>query len=398
MVMVKDLTQLTVKDLWKEVKDEDEWWGDIKGDTQRLIKRLLESAMDEEIIAQLQVARYQRSALRRSYRNGHRYRNLLTEFGLLDRIKVPRDRGGIYQPGLLKRYQRRQERVNEMVREMFLQGVSTRKVKEVLQPMLQVSLSAQSVSRIVRSLDGEVRHFHHRRLGDEYRYLFLDGITLKMKGIAGAKKRFVLCAYGITATGLREMVSFRQATAESEAQWEAFLRDLYERGLEGKQLRLITTDGCPGLHRALETVYPYIPWQRCWAHKLRNVASKLRRQNQEECLRQAKMIYLAESIKEARSRFRDWAKQWRNVEPKVVKCLEADMEEVLSFLSCPRVYWSKIRTINAIERAFREVRRRTRPMSCFQNSASVNRIIYGVTSHLNKAWKEKPLSKLTHYS
>ena len=398
MVMVKDMTQLTVKDLWKEVKDEEEWWGDLKEDTQRLIKRLLESAMDEEIIAQLQVVRYQRSRLRRSYRNGHRYRNLLTEFGLLDRIKVPRDRGGIYQPGLLKRYQRRQERVNEMVREMFLQGVSTRKVKEVLQPMLQVSLSAQSVSRIVRSLDGEVRQFHHRRLGDEYRYLFLDGITLKMKGIAGAKRRIVLCAYGITATGLREMVSFRQATAESEAQWEAFLRDLYERGLEGKQLRLITTDGCPGLHRALETVYPYIPWQRCWAHKLRNVASKLRRRNQEECLRQAKMVYLAESIREARSRFRDWAKQWRNVEPKAVKCLESDIEEMLSFLSCPSTHWSKIRTTNAIERAFREVRRRTRPMSCFQNSASVNRIIFGVISHLNKAWREKPLSQFTHYS
>jgi len=219
-----------------------------------------------------------------------------------------------------------------------------------------------------------------------------------MKGIAGAKKRLVLCAYGITATGLREMVSFRQATAESEAQWEAFLRDLYERGLEGKQLRLITTDGCPGLHRALETVYPYIPWQRCWAHKLRNVASKLRRRNQEECLRQAKMIYLAESIREARSRFRDWAKQWRNVEPKAVKCLEADIDEMLSFLSCPSTHWSKIRTTNAIERAFREVRRRTRPMSCFQNSASVNRIIFGVISHLNKAWKEKPLSQFTHYS
>jgi len=398
MVMVKDLTRLTVKDLWKEVKDEDDWWGDLKGDTLQLVKRLLESTMDEEIIAQLQVARYQRSGLRRGYRNGYRHRSLLTEFGLVDRIRVPRDRRGEYQPGLLERYQRRQGQVNEMVREMFLAGVSTRKVQEVLRPVLRESLSAQAVSRIVRSLDGEVRRFQRRRIRDDYRYLFLDGIVLKVKGAGGVKKRLVLCAYGITVNGLREMVSFRQATAESEAQWEAFLRDLYERGLEGKQAHLVSTDGCPGLHRALDTVYPYVPRQRCWAHKLRNVASKLRRKNQKECLRQAKTIYLAETRREAISRFRDWAKQWRNVEPKAVRCLEADLDEMLPFLSCPRLHWSKIRTTNAIERAFREVRRRTRPMSCFQNPASVDRIIYGVLSHLNNNWKDKPLRDFTHFT
>lgn len=397
MVMVKDLTQLTVKDLWQEVKGEEDWWGDLKEDTMQLVKRLLESTMDEEIIAQLQVTRYQRSSQRRGYRNGHRYRSLLTELGLLDRIKVPRDREGEYQPKVLARYQRRQDKVNEIVREMFLDGVSTRKVQEVLKPMLKADLSAQSVSRILRSLDSEVKHFHLRRLKDDYRYLFFDGITLKVKGVGGVRKRFVLCVYGITSNGLREMVSFRQSSSESEAQWEAFLRDLYDRGLEGKQTKLITTDGCPGLHRALDTVYPYIQRQRCWAHKLRNVASKLRRKNQEDCLRQAKKIYLAETRREAAGLFREWARQWQNIEPKAVKCLEADMDEMLSFLCCPKTHWSKIRTTNAIERSFREVRRRTRPMSCFQNPASVDRIIFGVLSHLNKNWKEKPLLEFTHF-
>lgn len=398
MAMVKDLTEITLKDLWKEVKSEEDWWGDTKEDTQQFIKRLLESTMDEEIIAQLQAARYQRSGNRLGYRNGHRKRSLLTEYGLLDNIKVPRDREGIYQPGVLVRYQRRQGQVNEIVREMFLDGVSTRKVQDVLKPILKAELSAQSVSRIVRSLDSEVKHFHQRRLMDNYRYLFFDGITLKVKGAGGVRKRFVLCVYGITDDGRRELISFRPASSESEAQWEAFLRDLYERGLEGKQAKLITTDGCPGLHRALDTVYPYIPRQRCWAHKLRNVASKLRRRNQTACLRQAKKIYLAETRREAAGLFREWAKQWRNPEPKAVKCLEVDMDEMLPFLDCPKLHWSKIRTTNAIERAFREVRRRTRPMSCFQNSASVDRIIYGVISHLNKAWKEKPLPQFTHFS
>jgi transposase-like protein len=398
MVMIKDMTQLTLKDLWQEVKGEDDWWGDVKEETKQLIKRLLESTMDEEIIAQLQVTRYQRSGHRRGYRNGYRQRSLLTEYGLLDGIHVPRDRQGIHQPTMLERYQRRQKEVNRMVREMFLAGVSTRKVQEVLRPILKVDLSPQSVSRIVRSLDAEVRHFHMRRIEDEYRYLFLDGITMKVKGVSGVKKRLVLCAYGITVKGKRELVSFHQATAESEAQWEAFLRNLYERGLEGKRLRLITTDGCPGLHRALDTVYAYIPRQRCWAHKLRNIASKVRRRNHEQCLRQAKTIYLAETRRQATNLFRDWAKQWRTIEPKAVKCLEVDMDDMLPFLDCPKLHWSKIRTTNAIERSFREVRRRTRPLSCFQNSASVDRIIYGVISHLNKNWEDKPLPYFTHYS
>ena len=208
----------------------------------------------------------------------------------------------------------------------------------------------------------------------------------------------VLCAYGITVSGLRELVSFRQATAESEAQWEAFLRDLYGRGFEGKQLWLVTTDGCPGLHRALDTVYPYVPRQRCWAHKLRNVAAKVRRKHQEECLCQAKGIYQSDTRREAISQSRVWAKQWRPVEPKAVRCLEEDLDEMLHFLQCPRPHWRKIRTTNAIERAFREVRRRTRPMSCFQNPASVDRIIYGVLAHLNKGWKDKPLQVFTHFT
>jgi len=396
MVTVKDLTELTLKDLWREVKGEEDWWGDMAEDTRQLIKRLLESTMEGEIIAQLQVTKYQRSRLRKGYRNGYRRRSVLTHYGLLDGIQVPRDRLGEYQPRVLDRYQRRQREVNRMVREMFLSGVSTRKVKSVLRPMLGVDISPQTVSRIVKDLDAEVRHFHLRRIEDGYQYLLLDGITMKVKSMAGVKKRLVLCAYGITSQGKRELISFRQALTESEAQWEAFLRNLYERGLEGKQLKLITTDGCAGLHRALETVYAYTPKQRCWAHKLRNIASKLRRRNQEECLKQVKKVYLAETRREATIVFRDWTRQWRNIEPKAVKCLETDMDEMLPFLDCPKSHWKKIRTTNAIERAFREVRRRTRPMSCFQNSASVDRIIYGVISHLNTDWEEKPLPQFTH--
>jgi len=398
MVQVKDLTEVRVRDLWREVKDEEDWWGDLRKESLGVVQRLLEGAMEGELLEQLWAGRYRRTELRRGYRNGYRKRSILTELGLLERLRVPRDRDGQYQPTVLPRYQRRQEGVNRLVREMFLSGVSTRKVREVVEPLLGAGVSAQTVSRITRSLDGEVKRYHRRPLADHYRYLLLDGIVLKVKGATGVRKRLVLCAYGITTQGQRELLNFRQATAESAAQWEAFLQDLYQRGLKGTGLCLVTTDGCPGLHRALDTVYPYVPRQRCWAHKLRNVAAKLRRRDQAECLSQAKKIYQAGTRREAVVRFREWRKQWRDVAPKAVKCLEEDLEELLPFLDCPQAHWRKVRTTNAIERAFREVRRRTRPMSCFQNPASVDRIIYGVLSHLNKNWKERPLKEFTHFS
>jgi putative transposase len=398
MVMVKDLTELTLKDLWQEFKEEEDWWGGVKEEVLAVVKRLLQETMEEEIIEQLRVTRYERGKMRRSYRNGYRYRSLLTDFGLLDVVKVPRDREGLYQPGVFERYQRRQERVNKLVREMFLAGVSTRKVQEVLGPILNTPLSAQSVSRIVRSLDSEVRRFHEGRLNDHYRYLFLDGVTIKVKCAVGARKRMVLCAYGITIDGVRELVSFRQAPTESAVQWEAFLTDMFRRGLKAKSLELITTDGCPGLHQALDTVYPYIPRQRCWAHKLRNIATKLRRCHQEECLCGARRIYQSSTRREAVALFHLWANRWRSLEPNAVNCLEKDLDELLPFLDCPEEHWRKVRTTNAIERAFREVRRRTRPMSCFQNLNSVDRIIYGIISHLNKGWIGKPLLQFTHFS
>lgn len=395
---VKDLTELTLRDVWQEVKGEDEWWEELKEQTMRLVKRLLQSSMEEEILEQLHADRYRRSDRRRGYRNGYRQRSLLTEFGLLEEIRVPRDREGDYRTRVFPRYQRRRRQVDGLVRDMFLRGVSTRQVREVVKPLLGEGVSPQTVSRITRSLDAEVRRYHCRRLDDVYLYLMLDGITLRVKGASGVKKRLVLCAYGITTEGQRELVSFRQAASESEAHWLAFLQDLYNRGLEGKHLRLVTTDGCPGLHSALEVVYAYVARQRCWAHKLRNVASRLRRKDKEPCLAEAKGIYQAQTRRDAVARYREWVNHWQEVAPNAVTCLARDLDELLPFLDCPSSHWKKVRTTNAIERAFREVRRRTRPMSCFQNPASVDRIIYAVINHLNSSWKEKPLPQFTHFS
>ena len=394
MVMVKNLTQLNLKDLWREVKDEEEWWGEINGEVLSLVKLILESSLDEEVLEELKVNRYRRSDQRRGYRNGHYVRSLCTRYGIIKALRVPRTREG-FTSAVLPRYHRRPWDVDSLVRECFLGGLSTRRVGEVLAPLCGEQISPQTVSRITLKLNNEVQRYHRRFLGDNYQYLLLDGITLKVKSVVGVKKRLVLCAYGITSEGKRELISFRQRISESEEQWESFLQNLYQRGLEGKKLQLMVTDGCPGLHKALDTVYPFIPKQRCWAHKLRNVAAKLPRKIQDTCLTEAKGIYQTQTQREARDRFRHWATRWQLQAPRAVTCLETDMNELVNFLDFPKEHWRKIRTTNAIERAFREVRRRTRPMTCFQNSASVDRIIYGVISYLNKKWEEHPLSEFT---
>jgi putative transposase len=394
MNQVKDLTKLTVKDLWQEVKSEEDWWGEINERVLGMVKLILERSLEEELLEFLQASRYVRSEVRRGYRNGHYERSLFSQYGVIKSLRIPRARTS-YSSQILPHYQKRQAEVDRMIREMFLAGVSTRRVGEVLDQVWGKPVSAQTVSNICQSLDREVKTYQGRKLRDHYQYLLFDGIVLKVKGAAKVHHRPILVVYGISTGGQKELIDFRQASSESEAQWEAFLRNLYSRGLEGKYCQLIIIDGCKGLRRALETVYPYTPIQRCWAHKLRNVANHIRRRDQKECLKQARRIYLAENRKAAVKAFREWGNKWLAQYPKAIKCLENDLDELLNFLDCPVSHRVKIRTTNAIERAFREVRRRTRTMNCFTNAKSVNRIIYGVISHLNKNWKDKPLPDFT---
>ncbi len=395
MYQVKDLTQLTVKDLWQEVKSEEQWWGEINERVLGMVKLILERSLEEELLELLQASRYVRTEVRRGYRNGYYERSLFSQYGVIRSLRIPRARAS-YDSQILSNYQRRQGEVNRMIREMFLAGVSTRRVGQVLEQVWGQAVSAQTVSNICRSLDQEVANYHRKHLPDHYRYLLFDGIVLKVKGAVKVLKRPVLTVYGITQEGHKELIDFRQASSESESQWEAFLRKLYQRGLEGKSCQLISIDGCAGLHQALEMVYPYIPIQRCWAHKLRNVSNHIRRRDQKACLQQAKQIYLAENRRAAVTAFRDWENQWSSRYPEAIRCLGRDLDELLNFLDCPVLHRVKIRTTNAIERAFREVRRRTRTMSCFTNTKSVDRIIYGVLTHLNQHWKDKPLINFTH--
>jgi putative transposase len=385
MATALGLTRRTIAERFREVKDEEGFWGDVQEETKALVKRLLESSLEEDLIAQLGAHRYERAGGRTGWRNGHYTRWLVTRWGIID-VHMPRARQKLKPPAVLARYQRSETAVADLIRQVFLRGVSTREVGAVLQPLLGWKPSAQTVSRVAVALDREVRRFHWRTLDDSWRYLLLDGLTMKVKHPGGVSKKLVLVAYGMRVDGTRQILDFRLATAESAAQWEAFLADLFRRGVEGTQLALVVTDGAPGLRAALELVYPRARHQRCWVHKLRNLANKVPKKHQAACLGGAKRIYQAPNAREAGHRFQAWASDWREILPKAVLCLEQDLEELLNFFQCPKADWRAIRTTNAIERSFREVRRRTRPMTCFQNNASCERIIYAIITHLNEQW------------
>lgn len=282
-----------------------------------------------------------------------------------------------------------------LIREAFLRGISTRQVGRVVAIMTGEVVSAQTVSKLSRDLDEAVRQFHEAPLKDEWAYLFLDGVNLKVRREGGRKCVQMLVAYGVRADGTRQLLSFMRSQGESTQAWEGLLNDLYRRGIKGRQLQLIVTDGCPGLAAAIQTVYPRVLHQRCWVHKMRNITEHARKGDREELKQAAQAIYKAENRKQARVAFRYLKLRWQSQYPSVVRQLEKDLPDLLSFFSFPKHLWRQLRTTNIIERCFVEVRRRTRPMVCFVNVQSVDRIIYSIFHRFNLEWKTRTLRVFT---
>jgi len=389
-----------VAEWWQEVKEnyEAEFWQDTDKFFNSLLRTLMEVTMEEEIMVYTGAEWHKKCEERIDYRNGYRYRDFLTRHGWIDDIRVPRLRKAKFRTRVFKNYQRRQEAVDQALRDIFIAGVSTRRVGEALSCLLDAPISATTVSNVTKVIDEKVKEYQTRKLLDEYQYLILDGITLKVRQAMGYQKRAVLVAYGISLFGMRELISFRQVGRESKAKWLAFLEDLYRRGLEGKNLKLITLDGHKGLISAAEEIYPFILLQRCWAHKMRNLVNYLPKKYQKGCSQEASLIYNAANRLEAIKQFKLWKVKWEEIDKEAIHCLEKDLDQMLNFFNCPESHRIKVRTTNVIERSFREVRRRTRTMNCFTNEASCDRIIYCIFNHLNNHWKEHPLKKFNQFN
>jgi transposase-like protein len=404
------LWKATVRNVNRALKEINafEWEGDYRAETASRLKGFLEERMDEELEQYLGRAKHKRRGKgdREDYRNGSYLRHLLTEIGNLI-VRIPRSRKG-FVLRVLEAYKRRSRSVDQLMMACFVLGMSTRKVSTALLSLLGEGVSASTVSEVAKRLDHAVRRYHERKLEDGYRFLFFDGVVLKQKGAAKVQKKIILCVYGMSWEGKKEMVDFLLATSESQNAWEGFLRDLYGRGLEGKGCEMITTDGGNGLRNALEVVYPRIPRQHCWAHKMRNVLDKVRRVDQEKVKKDLHRISHGKNRQAATQAYWSFCQKYRKAYPGAVRSLESEIEDLLSFYQvklstkerqglgakdlqrAQMALWRKIRTTNLIERAFREVKRRTRPMGVFVNRDSMKRILYAVFFHYNSKGLEVP--------
>ena len=404
------LWKATVRNVNRALKEINafEWEGDYRPAAREALKRILEDEVGEELEQYLGRGRYERrgEGVWGDYRNGSRIRHILTELGDL-MVRIPRTRKK-FVSRVLEAYRRRMRTVDQLILACFVLGMSTRKVSTALFSLLEERVSASTVSEVAKGLDGEVKRYHERKLSDGYRFLFFDGVVLKQKGAAKVQKKIILCAYGMTWEGKKEMIDFLLATSESQNAWEGFLRDLYERGVGGMVCEMITTDGGKGLLQALEVVYPRIPRQHCWAHKTRNVLDKVKRGDQEKVKKDLHRISYAKSRQLAIQAYWAFCQKYRKVYPGAVKSLESEIENLLSFYQvklspmerrgrgaqelqkAQEALWRTIRTTNPIERAFREVRRRTRPMGVFVNRNSMERILFAVFFHLNSKGQEVP--------
>ncbi len=378
--------------LWSLVRSPEELLGDVREGSLRVVKAGVEAWMeavrDECVVAK----EHERSDARQDRRNGYYVRKgFKTAIGMIRGLRVPRCRRRSLMRDLRERMDRAQGAVEAKAVEMFLKGVSTRQVGELLDGLVGVSMSAAKVSRLTKQLDAEVSRFHRSPLEDRYRYLLLDAIWLKsrtaprmLKAMAEARRRVVLAAYGVTWKGVKELIAFRLEASETKDGWRRFLLGLQQRGLSAESLELVVTDGGKGLIEAVADCFPQAAHQRCWFHKLSNVMGALRAKNRKACLPGLRAVYDAPSRSAAEKAYGRWAKRWAREEPKAVRCVEQDLDALLVFYDVPREHRKMVRTTNAIERCFREVRRRTRSIGCFINDASVERILYGLFRFMNE--------------
>ena len=387
-----DFSEGNLRNRWFGVKG---IWKEIEGEVKRFVKIGLERALVLEQGRRVGCGRYKRSPRRRGYRNGSRERDLLTSYGWIEDLRVPRVRERGMEFELLERYRRRQRVLDRVLLEGFLLGHSTRKSVRWFKKLFGAEISAQAVSNIVKELDGEVERFHRRELGDDYRFLYLDGLWITVTRPVKVKK-VLLVALGIRLDGTKELLSFQLAGSESEACWWGFISDLKQRGLAGQKLEVIVSDGALGLVKAHRALYPRVSHQVCTSHKANDISQHLaNKRHRHRIIADALHIFEATTATQVRKRLRLFCGKWWSKEPKAVRNLVKGFEHCLVYLEYPDPIRTMLKTNNPVERYLQELRRRIIPMRSFNNCKSAERIIYGIIAYVLNQTQDVPNHQFT---
>jgi Transposase and inactivated derivatives len=346
-----------------------------------VVQQVLEAEMDEAVGAE----KGERTANRQGYRSGYWGRTLVTRVGKLE-LRVPQDRQGRFRTEIFERYQRSEKALVGALTEMYVQGVSTRKVKAVTEELCGHEFSASTVSRMNQSLDKELEKFASRKLDDAYPYLILDARYEKVREHGVIRSQAVLVAIGIDWEGRRCVLAVELANRESISSWKEFIMALKQRGLNG--VDFVVSDDHPGLRAAIRETLPEAAWQRCYVHFLRNALDHLPRRADDECMTELRWIYDRRTIEEARQDLAAWLKKWGKRYQKLCDWVEASIEETLTFYRLPRQHHKNLKSTNMLERLMEEIKRRTLVVRIFPNAAACLRLIRALAVEMHENWIE----------
>jgi putative transposase len=372
------------------------WEDDIRQFVLKNARKHLERILGVEFKQAIGCGKYQRTEKRQGQRNGYYKRALLTLYGWIEELKVPRLRHGGWESVVLGRYCRRTKALDRLILEGFLLGHSTRKTVRQFRKLLGAGFSPQAVSNIIGALKAEVEAFHHRRMADVYRVLYLDGLWIKIARPVKAKM-VLLVAYGYRHDGTKELLDFLLAPSESEGSWWGLISELKGRGLKGERLEACVHDGCSGLRKALLALYPRVKQQWCVFHKLADIsANLLDRRNRSKIAKDAAAIYETETERELWEALKNFKTRWGLLEPKAVRCFVRGFEQTLTYREFEKPIKTLIRTNNPIERPLEELQRRIKPFRKFVNVTSAEKIIYGLVAYVLDTQLEEKNSSILH--
>ena len=348
---------------------------------EQIVQQILEAEMDETVGAE----RSERTSSRLGYRSGHYPRTLVTRVGKLE-LRVPQDRQGRFRTEVFERYQRSEKALVGALAEMYIQGVSTRKVKEITEQLCGHEFSAATVSRINQSLDEELAKFANRRLEEEYPYLVLDARYEKVREDGVIRSQAVQVAIGINREGRRCVLAVELANRESTGSWRDFLVRLKQRGLRGVEFAV--TDDHAGLKEGIVEVLPETFWQRCYVHFLRNALDYLPRKANDDCLVELRWLYDRHDVEQARQDLALWLAKWQTKYPKLCNWVEANIEETFTFYRLPAEHHKHMKSTNMLERLNEELKRRTLVVRIFPNAASCLRLVRALAAEIHEDWIE----------
>jgi putative transposase len=346
---------------------------------QLAVQEFLEAEMNETLGA----AKGERTGQRLGYRSGYYPRKLITRVGTLE-LRVPQDRQGRFSTTLFERYQRSEKALVTALVEMYVQGVSTRKVRAISEELCGHEFSASTVSELNAKLDAELDRFAHQPLTEDYPYVFLDARYEKVRAAGIIQSRAVLVAIGINWDGRRRVLGVELAGRESASTWRDFLVGLKERGLRG--VRLAISDQHAGLKQAISQLLPAAAWQRCYVHFLRNALDHLPRKADDDCLTELRWLYDRRDVAEARLHLEKWLGKWAEKYPQLCDWVEANIEETWTYYRHPVSHHKHIKSTNLLERLNQELKRRTLVVRIFPHEASCLRLVRALACEQDEEW------------